>query len=164
MNKDILSITACIMDRPRHKEIIEELKILGVKVKLITDGDVLGALYVSNPKYNVDIFLGIGGGPEGVLAASALDAYDCHFQGRFIFDNDKDINDAKKMGITDLNKKYELNEIVKGDSIFCATGITTSNVLSGININNNNYTSETLVTHKNSNFKKIIKRTNFIKE
>ena len=164
MNKDISSITACILDRPRHKKIIDELKTLGVKIKLITDGDVLGALYVSDPKYNVDIFLGIGGGPEGVLAASALDAYDCHFQGRFIFDNDKDINDAKKMGITDLNKKYELHEIVKGDSIFCATGITSSNVLSGIDINNNNYTSETLVTHKNSNFKKIIKRTNPIKE
>jgi len=164
MKKDISSITACVMDRPRHRDMIEELKRLKVKVKLITDGDVLGALYVSDPKYNVDIFLGIGGGPEGVLAAAALDAYDCHFQGRFIFDNDKDIDDAKKMGITDLKKKYELNEIVKGDSIFCATGITSSNVLSGININNNIYTSETLVTHKNSNFKKIIKRTNFIKE
>jgi len=164
MKKDISSITACIMDRPRHKNIIEELEKLKVKVKLITDGDVLGALYVSDPKYNVDIYLGIGGGPEGVLAASALDAYDCHFQGRFIFDNDKDISDAKKMGITDLDKKYELNEIVKGDSIFCATGITNNNVLSGIDINNNNYTSETLVTHKNSNFKKIIKRTNLIKE
>ena len=164
MKKDISSITACIMDRPRHKDIIEELEKLKVKVKLITDGDVLGALYVSDPKYNVDIFLGVGGGPEGVLAASALDAYNCHFQGRFIFDNDKDINEAKEMGITDLNKKYELNEIVKGDSIFCATGITTSNILSGIEINDNFYTSETLVTHKNSNFKKIIKRTNYIKE
>ena len=164
MNKDISLITACIMDRPRHKNIIEELKMLDVKVKLITDGDVLGALYVSNPKYNVDIFLGIGGGPEGVLAATALDAYDCHFQGRFIFDNDKDINDAKKMGIINLDKKYELNEIIKGDSIFCATGITTSEVLSEIDIDGNNFTSETLVTHKNSNFKEIIKRTKPIKE
>ena len=164
MNKDISSITACIMDRPRHKNIVQELKALNVNIKLITDGDVLGALYVSNPKYNIDIFLGIGGGPEGVLAASALDAYDCHFQGRFIFNNDKDISDAKKMGISDLNKKYELNEIVKGDSIFCATGITTSDVLSGIEINNKDYTSETLVTHKSSNFKKIIKRTDLIKE
>jgi fructose-1,6-bisphosphatase II / sedoheptulose-1,7-bisphosphatase len=164
MNKDISSITVCILDRSRHKEIIDELKNLKVNLKLITDGDVLGALYVSDPKYNVDIFLGVGGGPEGVLAASALDAYDCHFQGRFIFDNDKDISDAKKMGITDLNKKYELNEIVKGDSIFCATGITTSDVLSGIEISNNDYIGETLVTHKSSNFKKIIKRTNFIKE
>ena len=164
MNKDVSSITACVMDRVRHNGIIEELKKLGVKVKLITDGDVLGALYVSNPIYNVDIFLGIGGGPEGVLAASALDAYDCHFQGRFIFDNDKDINDAKKMGITNLDKKYELEEIVKGDSIFCATGITNSEVLSGIDINDNNYISETLVTHKSSGFKEIVKRTNSIKE
>ena len=164
MNKDISSITACILDRPRHKKIIDELKNLKVNLKLITDGDVLGALYVSDPKYNVDIFLGVGGGPEGVLAASALDAYDCHFQGRFIFDNDKDISDARKMGITDLNKKYELNEIVKGDSIFCATGITTSDVLSGIEISNNDYTGETLVTHKSSCFKKIIKRKNFIKK
>ena len=84
------------MDRPRHKKIINELKELKVNLKLITDGDVLGALYVSDPKYNIDIFLGIGGGPEGVLAASALDAYNCFFQGRFIFDNDNDVNDAKK--------------------------------------------------------------------
>ena len=152
------------MDRPRHKKIIDDLKELKVKLKLINDGDVLGALYVSDPKYNVDIFLGVGGGPEGVLAASALDAYNCHFQGKFIFDNDKDISDAKKMGITDLNKKYELNEIIKGDSIFCATGITTSDVLKGIEIDGKNYTSETLITHKNSNFKKIIKNTTTIIE
>ena len=101
-NKDISSLTACILDRPRHKKIIDELIELKIKLKLISDGDVLGALYVSNPKYNVDIFLGIGGGPEGVLAASALDTFQCHFQGRFIFDEDKDIIDAKKMGITDL--------------------------------------------------------------
>ena len=164
MSKDISSITACILDRPRHKKIIDELKELKVKLKLITDGDVLGALYVSNPLYNVDIFLGVGGGPEGVLAASALDAYNCHFQGRFIFDNDKDINDAKKMGITDLDKKYELNEIVKGDSIFCATGITSSEVIKGIKIDSNNYITETLVTHKSSDFKKIIKNTNTIEE
>jgi len=163
-NKKISSITACIMDRSKHKKIIDELKELKVNLKLITDGDVLGALYVSDPKYNVDIFLGIGGGPEGVLAASALDAYECHFQGRFIFDNDKDISEAKKMGIIDLNRKYELNEIVKGDSIFCATGITSGDVLAGVNIDNENYISETLVTHKSSGFKKIIKKTSPIKE
>jgi fructose-1,6-bisphosphatase II / sedoheptulose-1,7-bisphosphatase len=164
LSKDISSITACVMDRPRHKNIIEELKKLKVKLKLITDGDVLGALYVSDPKYNVDIFLGIGGGPEGVLAASALDAYECHFQGRFIFNNDNDINEGKRMGIIDLNKKYELNEIVKGDSIFCATGITSGDVLSGIKINKDSYNSETLVTHKSSGLKKIIKKTTSIKE
>src|SRR6056300_898780 len=164
LNKEISSITACILDRPRHKKIIEELKQLNVKIKLITDGDVLGALYVSNPKYNVDIFLGIGGGPEGVLAASALDAFDCHFQGRFIFDKDKDIKDANNMGITDLNKKYELNEIIRGDSIFCSTGITTSEMLAGVKINNKKYTTETLVTHKSLKFKETIKRKNLIEE
>ena len=164
LNKDVSAITACILDRPRHKKIIDELTQLKVKIKLISDGDVLGALYVSNPKYNVDIFLGIGGGPEGVLAASALDAFDCHFQGRFIFDNDKDIKEAKEIGITDLNKKYELDEIIKGDSIFCATGITSSEVLSGIKITDDSYKSETLVTHKGSNFKEIIKKISSIKK
>ena len=163
-NKDISSITACILDRPRHKKIVDELKNLKVNLKLISDGDVLGALYVSDPKYKIDIYLGIGGGPEGVLAASALDTYNSHFQGRFIFDNENDIKEAKKMGITDLNKKYELNEIVKGDSIFCATAITSSDILSGILIDDTNYKSETLVTHKSSNFKKIIKKTDLIKE
>ena len=161
-NKDLSSITACILDRPRHKKIIDQLKDLNVKIKLITDGDVLGALFVSDPKYEVDIFLGIGGGPEGVLAASALDAYDCHFQGRFILDNNQDIQEAKKMGINDLNKKYELDEIVKGDSIFCATGITDNKILKGIKFNENRIISETLVTHKSSNFKKIIKKDNLI--
>ena len=163
-NKKISSITACVMNRPRHKKIIDELKDLSVNIKLISDGDVLGALYVSDPKYNVDIYLGIGGGPEGVLAASALDTFDCHFQGRFIFDNNRDIDEAKQIGITDLNKKYELNEIVRGDSIFCATGITSSEVLEGIEIKNDFYTSETLVTHKSSDFKEIVKKINLINE
>jgi len=163
-NKPVSSITACILDRPRHKKFIDKLKDLNVSIKLITDGDVLGALYVSDPKYNVDIFLGIGGGPEGVLAASALDAYDCYFQGRFIFDNEEDVLEAKKMGINDINKKYNLHEIVKGDSIFCATGITDSDVLKGISINNNIYTSETLVTHKSLDYREILKKDNFINE
>jgi fructose-1,6-bisphosphatase II / sedoheptulose-1,7-bisphosphatase len=163
-NKEISSLTVCILDRPRHKKIIDELNDLNVNVKLISDGDVLGALYVSDPKYNVDMFMGIGGGPEGVLAASALDSYECHFQGRFIFDNEKDIIEAKSMGITDLNKKYELKQIVKGDSLFCASGITNSEVLKGIVIKEDKFISETLVTHKNSNLKKIVKNINYINE
>jgi fructose-1,6-bisphosphatase II / sedoheptulose-1,7-bisphosphatase len=163
-NKDFSSLTVCILDRPRHRKIIDKLKDLKINIKLITDGDVLGALYVSDPKYNVDMFLGIGGGPEGVLAACALDAYDCHFQGRFIFDNEKDIVEAKSMGITDLNKKYELNEIVKGDSLFCASGITDNEVLNGIIIEGDKCISETLVTHKNTNFKEIVKNINSIDE
>ena len=147
-NTEPSKLTACILDRPRHKNIIKELSSLKVKIKLITDGDVAGALLVTKPIHKVDIFLGIGGGPEGVLTAAALDAYDCHFQGKFIFDNDKDIEDAKKMGIIDLNKKYELNEIVKGDSIFCATAITDSLSMKGVTIEKNDYITETLVTQK----------------
>ena len=159
-NKDIKKITACLLDRPRHKSIIEELIRLNVNLKLITDGDVSGALLVTDQKHDVDIFLGIGGGPEGVLAASALDAFECKFQGRFLFKTDKDIKRAKDMGIDDLNKKYDLKEIVKGDSIFCATGITSGDLVDGIKVNNNKFISETLVTHKSSNFKQVIKQEN----
>ncbi len=157
LNKNPENLTACILDRPRHKEIIDELNKLKVNLKLISDGDVSGALLITEEKYNVDIFLGIGGGPEGVLAAAALDAFDCNFQGRFIFETDDDKARAKKMGINDLTKKYQLNEIVKGDSIFCATGITSGDLVKGIEIQGNDFVSETLVTHKSSGFKKVIK-------
>ena len=156
-NKKPEDMTACILDRPRHKEKINELKKLNVKLKLITDGDVSGALLVTDEKYNVDIFLGIGGGPEGVLASSALDAFNCKFQARFLFKTENDKYRAKKMGIDDLNKKYDLNEIVKGDSIFCATGITSGDLVSGIELNNKDFIAETLITHKSSGLKKIIK-------
>ena len=154
-NKDISKITACILDRPRHKKIIDELKQLKVNVKLITDGDVAGALLVSDEKHDVDIFLGIGGGPEGVLAASALDTLGCQFQGRFIFKKENDILRAKKMGITELDRKYNIEDIVKGDSIFCATGITSGDITKGIVIENDDYLSETFITHKSTKTKKI---------
>ncbi len=162
LNKDFKDITACLLDRPRHKKIIDELKRMNVKMKLITDGDVSGALMVTDDKYDVDIFLGIGGGPEGVLAASAIDAYKCKFQGRFIFDNDKDIARAKQMGIKDLDRKYDLNEIIKGDTIFCATGITSGDLVKGVNLKNDNYVTETLVTHKSSNICEIVMREDTI--
>ena len=158
LNKKPENITACVMDRPRHKDIINELNILGVNIKLITDGDVSGALLVTDDKYGVDIFLGTGGGPEGVLASVALDTFECSFQGRFLFHTEKDKRRAHKMGISNLKKKYELDEIVKGDSIFCATGITSGDLVSGIRTENNEFISETLVTHKSTGFKKIIKK------
>ena len=155
-NKKPEYLTVCILDRPRHKEIINELKKLKVKIKLITDGDVSGALLVTEKKHSVDLFMGIGGGPEGVLAASALDAYGCFFQGKFIFENENDKLRAKKMGIKDLDKKYNLNEIVTGDSIFCATGITNGDLVSGIKVNNEEFITETLLTHKSADIKKKI--------
>ena len=156
-NKDINNITACILDRPRHKKIIENLIKLKVNLKLITDGDVAGALLVSDNKYNIDIFLGIGGGPEGVLAASALDAYNCKFQGRFLFKSEDEKERARLMGIKNLEKKYKLNEIIKGESIFCATGITSGELVKGVEIIDNNYITETLVTHKNSSINYVKK-------
>ena len=163
LNKDITDITVCLLNRPRHKEIIDNLRKMKVNTKLISDGDVSGALMITHEKYNVDIFLGIGGGPEGVLAASAIDAYECKFQGRFLFDNEKDIVRAKRMGIKDLKKKYDLPEIIKGDSIFCATGITTGDLVKGINFQDDRYISETLVTHKSSKMCKIFTREDIIK-
>ena len=155
-NKSPDQLTACVMDRSRHKKIIDELKDLNVNLKLITDGDVSGAILVSNDKYKVDIFLGIGGGPEGVLAASALDALGCFFQGRFLFETENDKIRAKNMGIEDFNKKYELNEIISGDSIFCATGITSGDLVQGIKLTKDKFYSETLVTHKSSGLNEII--------
>ena len=162
LNKKPEHLTACLLDRPRHKKIIEDLKELKVKTKLISDGDVSGALLVTSQKYEVDIFLGIGGGPEGVLAASALDAYNCYFQGRFLFDSENDRLRAIEMGISDFNKKYELQEIISGDSIFCATGITSGDLVKGIKVNENNFLSETLVTHKSTGLKKVIKLNQII--
>ena len=157
LNKKPENLTACILDRPRHYKTIKELKELKVKIKLITDGDISGAILVTDEKYDVDIFLGIGGGPEGVLAAAALDAFNCSFQGRFLFKTDDEKKRAKKMGIKNFSKKYDLKEIVSGDSIFCATGITNNELVSGIKLYGNEFISETLVTHKSSGLKKTIK-------
>ncbi len=150
-------ITVCILDRPRHTKIINELKRLKVNIKYISDGDISGALLVTDKKFGVDIYMGVGGGPEGVIAAAALDKLNCKFQGRFLFNSKEEVNRAKKMGITDLNKKYEINEIVKGDSIFCATGITSSEFMNGIIKKNDKYVTETIFTYNQSSLQ-IVKK------
>ena len=149
-NKNLDEITVCILKWDRHIKIINELKRLNINIKFITDGDVTGALLVSDKKYKVDIFMGIGGGPEGVIAAAALKSLNCNFQGRFIFKSKDDIQRAKKMGIKDLNKKYEINEIIRGESIFCATGITSGDLMNGIVKENGKYFTETIFTHDKS--------------
>ena len=102
--------------------------------------------------------MGTGGGPEGVIAASALKTLDCIFQGRFLFNTDDEINRAQKMGINDLNKKYEINEIVKGESIFCATGITSGDLMKGVMVKNDKYITETIFTHNKSILELVKKR------
>ena len=149
-NKKMSELTACLLNRPRHNKIINILKSLNVNLNLITDGDVLGALLVVDPKNKVDIFMGIGGGPEGVLAAAALSCFNCQMQTKLIFQNDNEKIRAKKMGIKDLDRKYNINDIIKGDVIFCATGITDGKLVKGIENLGTKFRSETYVTHKSS--------------
>ena len=151
-------IDAVDLDFSVEKNIKNIADVKNKDIKKIT-----ACLLDTDQKHDVDVFLGIGGGPEGVLAASALDAFECKFQGRFLFKTAKDINRAKKMGINDINKKYDLKEIVKEDSIFCATGITNGDLVKGIEYKNNIYISETLITHKAGKLTKIIRRENILK-
>ena len=144
--KKLNDMTVCILDRPRHQKIISELKRLNVNIKYISDGDVSAALLVSDKKFGVDIFMGTGGGPEGVIAAAALKKLNCNFQGRFLISSDKDKSRAIEMGINDLNKKYEIDEIVRGETIFCATAITSCDLMNGIIKYNDKYITETIVT------------------
>ena len=156
-SKKLSDITVCILDRPRHNKIISELERLNINIKFISDGDVAGALLVSDKKFGVDIFMGIGGGPEGVIAAAALKILNCKFQGRFLFKSKNEINRAKNMGIKDLNKKYEIDEIVRGDSIFCATGITSGDLMSGIVKKKDKFVTETIITYDKSRLE-IVKK------
>ena len=149
-NKKISELTACLLNRPRHNKIINILKSLNVNLNLITDGDVLGALLVADPKNKVDIFMGIGGGPEGVLAAAALSCFNCQMQTKLIFQDDNEKVRAKKMGMKDLDQKYNINDMIKGDVIFCATGITDGKLAKGIEDLGTKFRSETYVTHKSS--------------
>ena len=149
-NKKMSELTVCLLNRPRHNKIINILKSLNVNLNLITDGDVLGALLVADPKNKVDIFMGIGGGPEGVLAAAALSCFNCQMQTKLIFQNDNEKIRAKKMGIKDLDRKYNINDIIKGDVIFCATGITDGKLVKGIENLGTKFRSETYITHKSS--------------
>jgi len=155
--KSPTKLTACILDRPRHKDIVNSLKEIGVNISFISDGDVLGVISVCNPKSNIDIYIGTGGAPEGVLAGAALHCLGGQMQTRLKFQNNVEKERAKKFGIDDLHKKYSLIEMIKGDVIFSATGVTDGDLVKGIKIQEDTFTSETLVLHKSSKTNKIIK-------
>ena len=150
-------LTACLLDRPRHKSIIKDLTRMGVKISFINDGDVSGAISVGYPKKNIDIYLGTGGSPEGVLAAAALKCMGCQMQSRLLFQNSDEKDKAKKLGIINLNKKYNIQDMVKGDVIFCATGVTDGDFVKGIQEQVDFFMSETLVLHDSTNTNKIVK-------
>ncbi len=156
-NKKTEQLTACVLKRPRHDKIIKSLNSLNVKINFIQDGDVTGVISVVDQNSSVDIYLGIGGGPEGVLAAAALDCLGGQMQTRLVLNNQDEINRCKKLGITDLNKKYNIKDMIKGDVIFCATGVTDGDMLKGIVDKKDYFEASTFVLHKN---KKISKKVN----
>jgi fructose-1,6-bisphosphatase II / sedoheptulose-1,7-bisphosphatase len=139
-------ITACILDRPRHDRIIAGVRAAGASVRLISDGDVAGIIHTANPaETGIDIYLGIGGAPEGVLAAAALRCIGGQMQGRLVTSSADQKARARKMGIEDLNRKYTLNEMASGDVMFAATGVTGGSFLAGVKFEREHITSETVV-------------------
>ncbi len=138
-------ITACILDRPRHAELIRKVREAGARVQLITDGDVAGVIATTDPDTGVDIYIGQGGAPEGVLAAAALRCIGGQMQGRLVTEKEEQKARAAKMGIEDFNKKYELEEMASGDVIFAATGVTPGWLLDGIHYVRGGITTHSIV-------------------
>ena len=144
-------IIVCVLDRPRHAALIAELRAIGCGIQLIPDGDVAGVIATTNEDTNIDIYMGSGGAPEGVLAAAALRCVGGQFKGRLLFRNDDERARARKWGITDLNKIYDLEELAKGDCIFAATGVTDGSLLAGVKHRRDGVmTTETVVMRASS--------------
>jgi fructose-1,6-bisphosphatase II / sedoheptulose-1,7-bisphosphatase len=153
--KKINDLNVCVLKRPRHEHIIKELTKMNVKINYITDGDIAGALSVIGDNPKNDIYYSTGGGPEGVIVAAALSCYGGQIQGRLVMDNDEQIR-AKKLGITDFKKKYNIDEMVKGDVMFCATGVTTGDLAAGVEDLGNELKVTTFALHKSKNVIKTI--------
>ena len=151
------NLTACVLQRKRHDDVIESLRSLNVKINFISDGDVSGVISVALPQSKIDIYLGIGGGPEGVLAAAALKCLGCQMQTRLKFYENEEKERVKKMGIKDLKLKYNIDDMVKGDVIFCATGVTDGDLVKGIKEYDDYFESETFVLHKSTKANNILK-------
>ena len=155
-------LTACVLKRPRHESIIKSLNSMNVKINFISDGDVSGVISVADPNSNIDIYIGTGGAPEGVLAAAALSCLECQMQTRLVFQNAKEKERAYQLGIKDLNKKYDIKDMIKGDIIFIATGVTDGDLVKGIKDFGDFFQAETYVLHKSSKTQKKV--TNKIKK
>jgi fructose-1,6-bisphosphatase II / sedoheptulose-1,7-bisphosphatase len=142
---DVSDMTACVLDRPRHEDIIESLRSAGARVALITDGDVAGVIATTNPLTGIDLYLGSGGAPEGVLAAAALKCVGGQMLGRLVFRNEDEKKRATRVGITDFGRTYSLNELASSDTVFCATGVTHGSLLNGVKFRDGRVHSHTLV-------------------
>ena len=143
-------IVACVLDRPRHEALIAELRSIGCGVVLIGDGDVAGVIATTNPDTTIDIYMGSGGAPEGVLACAALRCVGGQFKGRLLFRNDDERARAAKWGVTDLDRQYELTDLAKGDCIFAATGVTDGSLLAGVKRKGGMMTTESVVMRASS--------------
>ena len=132
VGKDPNDVVACILDRPRHAEMISAVREAGARIMLIGDGDVAGVMATAMPETNIDIYMGTGGAPEGGLAAAALRCIGGNIQGRLLFRNDDERGRAAKVGVEDLNRKYAITDLAEGDVIFAATGVTDGNMLQGV--------------------------------
>ena len=156
---DISQITACVLDRTRHADIIESLRSAGVRIKLITDGDVAGVIATTDPSTGVDIYMGQGGAPEGVLAAAALKCVGGQMQGQLVFRNDEERARAARTGIKDFDRTYKLNELASGETVFCASGVTDGDLLGGVKISGGIIQTETLVmTSADGMVRRVISR------
>ncbi|EZP55328.1 class II fructose-bisphosphatase [Sphingomonas sp. RIT328] len=138
-------IIACVLDRPRHEALIAELRAIGCGVMLIGDGDVAGVIATADPDTTIDVYMGSGGAPEGVLACAALRCVGGQFKGRLLFRNDDERARARKWGIADLDKQYDLEELARGDCIFAATGVTDGSLLAGVKRRKGKMTTESVV-------------------
>jgi fructose-1,6-bisphosphatase II / sedoheptulose-1,7-bisphosphatase len=138
-------ITACVLNRERHAGIIAELRALGCGVRLIPDGDVAGVIATADPETGIDVYVGTGGAPEGVLAAAALRCVGGQMQGRLVFRNDDEVARAHRWGIEDLERVYTLQDMAKGDCIFAATGVTDGSLLRGVHGRKDCVTTESIV-------------------
>ena len=154
-NKKISELSACVLKRERHDYIVKELTRLGVKINYIIDGDIAGALTVIGENPKNDIYYSTGGGPEGVIVAAALSCYGGQIQGRLVLDEEEKIR-AKKLGITEFDKKYNIDEMVKGDVIFCASGVTTGDLAHGVKDLGKEYEVTTFALHKSTKTIKTI--------
>ena len=156
---DVAEITACVLDRPRHAEIISSLRKAGARVLLITDGDVAGVIHTAEPETGIDLYVGQGGAPEGVLACAALKCVGGQFQGRLVFRNDDERGRAERLGLTDFDRKYSLHELVRTEAVFAATGVTRGAMLDGVRYERGFVTTHTLVMDSASRTVRRIKMT-----
>ena len=154
-NKKVSDLNACVLKRPRHDEIVKVLSKMDVGINFIIDGDIAGVLSVVGKQPKNDIYYSTGGGPEGVLAAAALSCYGGQIQGRLVLNEEEKIR-AKKLGIQDFKKKYNINDMVKGDVIFCATGVTSGDLAKGVKDLGNEYEVNTFALHKSKKINKIV--------